>query len=290
MGPYGLFLVSGLSVGVLYALGGVGLVVLNRATGVLNFAYGAIGAMGAMAGWQLMALGYAEPFAWLASILIGLVLSLGFGAVVGPGLAAREPIVKAMATLGFALCLLGAMNLLWVVTPRKLALAFDKTSFDVIGMRATGTRVLALASGLIMSVGTALFLAHTRVGLMMRTVAVDREIASILGTPIRRVEMLAWGLSGAFAGFTGLLFADLVRLDPVVLTFLVIPIIATTIVGRLQSIPITFAAGLFIGVAESMLTLVKPVAPFRAAAPFIIAVLALMWLQRGRNLTFAGGE
>ena len=290
MGPYGLFLVSGLSVGVLYALGGVGLVVLNRATGVLNFAYGAIGALGAMTGWQLMTLGYGELVAWIASIAIGVGLSVGFGAFVGPGLSHREPIVKAVATLGFALCILGVMNLLWIDNPRKLALAFDKSSFDIVGMRVTGTRILALAAGFAMTIGTALFLARTRMGLMMRTVAVDREIAAILGTPIRKVEMLAWGLSGAFAGFTGMLFGDLVRLDPIVLTFLVIPIIATTVVGRLQSIPVTFAAGLFIGVAESMMTLFKPLAPYRAATPFIIAILALMWLQRGRKLTFAGGD
>lgn len=69
-----------------------------------------------------------------------------------------------------------------------------------------------------------------------------------------------------------------------------IPFIATTIIGRLKSIPITFAAGLLIGVTESMLTLVKPLAPFRVAAPFVIAVLTLMWLQRGRRLTFAGED
>ncbi|MCM2451211.1 branched-chain amino acid ABC transporter permease [Agrobacterium vitis] len=290
MGAYGMFLVSGLAVGALYALGGVGLVILNRATGVLNFAYGAIGAVGAMSAWQLLAWNLPEPLAWGGCLAVSLLLSLGFGLLVAPGLAKREPVVKAVATLGFALCLLGMMNLLWVVTPRKLSLFSDMTSGDLLGMRVNGTRLIALVTGLVVTLGMGIYLARTRMGLLMRSLADNREVASVLGIPIQRVEAVAWGLSGLLAGFTGLMFGDLVRLDPAVLTSLVIPMIATTVVGRLQSIPVTFCAGLMIGVIESMLTLVKPLAPLRVAAPFVIAILALMWLQRGRQLTFSGED
>ena len=290
MNALGLFLVSGLAVGALYALGGVGLVLLNRATGVLNFAYGAMGAAGAMTAWQLLQWKWPEPLAWLACIAVALVLSLAFGRLVAPGLAHREPVVKAVATLGFALALLGVMNLIWVVTPRKLSLTPDSLSLSIFGLRVTATRLIALAAGIGVTLGMGLFLARTRIGLMMRALADNREIAAILGTPVRRVETIAWGISGVLAGFTGLLFATLVRLDPAVLTFLVIPIIATTIIGRLSSIPATFAAGLAIGMLESLLTLYKPLAPFRVATPFLVAIVAMMWMQRGRKLTFAGQD
>ncbi len=290
MSVYWLFIMSGLALGALYALGGVGLVLLNRATGVLNFAYGAIGALGAMVAWQLLAWGYPEPLAWVASIGLGFLLSLGFGRFVAPGLAHREPVVKAVATLGFAIILLGVMNLLWIITPRKLSLSPDTTSIDLLGLRVTGTRLLALAAGLVATIGMGLFLGRTRIGLMMRSLADNREVAALLGTPIRRVETIAWGISGALAGFTGLMFGDLVRLDPTILTFMVIPVIATTIVGRLTSIPKTFAGGLLIGVIESLLALYPPLAPFRVATPFVVAVALLMWMQRGRTLTFAGED
>ena len=290
MNALGLFLVSGLAVGALYALGGVGLVLLNRATGVLNFAYGAMGAAGAMTAWQLLQWKWPEPLAWLACIAVALVLSLTFGRLIAPGLAHREPVVKAVATLGFALALLGVMNLIWVVTPRKLSLTPDSLSLSIFGLRVTATRLIALAAGIGVTLGMGLFLARTRIGLMMRALADNREIAAILGTPVRRVETIAWGISGVLAGFTGLLFATLVRLDPAVLTFLVIPIIATTIIGRLSSIPATFAAGLAIGMLESLLTLYKPLAPFRVATPFLVAIVAMMWMQRGRKLTFAGQD
>src|SRR5512144_241630 len=70
MTPYGLFLVAGLALGAIYALSGVGLVVLYRATGVLNLAYGAIGAMGAMVAWQLGQWGWPEAAGWMAAILV----------------------------------------------------------------------------------------------------------------------------------------------------------------------------------------------------------------------------
>jgi branched-chain amino acid transport system permease protein len=290
LGAYGMFLVSGLAVGALYALGGVGLVILNRATGVLNFAYGAIGAVGAMTAWQVLEWHLPEPLAWAAAIGVSLALSLGFGLLVAPQLAHREPVIKAVATLGFALCLLGLMNLVWMVTSRKLGLFSDSLGLSIIGVRINGTRLLALAGGVIATVAMGIYLSKTRTGLLMRALADNRDVAAILGVPVRHVEAIAWGISGVLAGFTGLLFGGLVRLDPAVLTFLVIPVIATTIIGRLKSIPVTFVAGLLIGVTESMLTLVKPLAPFRVAAPFVIATLALMWLQRGRRLTFAGED
>lgn len=290
LGAYGMFLVSGLAVGALYALGGVGLVILNRATGVLNFAYGAIGAVGAMMAWQVLEWHLPEPLAWAAAMGVSLALSLGFGLLVAPQLAHREPVIKAVATLGFALCLLGLMNLVWMVTSRKLGLFSDSLGLSIIGVRINGTRLIALAGGVIATLAMGIYLSRTRTGLLMRALADSRDVAAILGVPVRRVEAIAWGISGVLAGFTGLLFGGLVRLDPAVLTFLVIPVIATTIIGRLKSIPVTFAAGLLIGVTESMLTLVKPLAPFRVAAPFVIATLALMWLQRGRRLTFAGED
>ncbi len=290
LGAYGMFLVSGLAVGALYALGGVGLVILNRATGVLNFAYGAIGAMGAMTAWQVLEWKLPEPLAWGAAIAVGFALSLGYGLLVAPQLAHREPVIKAVATLGFALCLLGLMNLIWMVTSRKIGLFSDTLGFSLLGLRMNGTRLIALSGGIVATVAMVLYLSRTRTGLLMRALADNREISGILGVPVRRVEAIAWGISGVLAGFTGLLFGGLVRLDPAVLTFLVIPVIATTIIGRLKSIPVTFIAGLLIGVTESMLTLVKPLAPFRVAAPFVIATLALMWLQRGRRLTFAGED
>jgi len=290
MGAYGIFLVAGLAVGAIYALSGIGLVVLYRSTGILNLAYGALGAMGAMVAWQLEQWNYPEPAAWAAAILLATALSLAYGLLAAPLLAYREPVVKAVATLGYALIILGIANYFWVEAPRRLSLFTDQMGFSLLGLRITGTRALAFLATLAATFGIAVFLKWTRVGLLMRALADRRDLSSMLGVSVLRVETFAWLFSGILAGFSGLMFGDLVRPNPAALTFLVIPAIAAAIVGRLQSLPMTLAGGLLLGVIESMTTLIKPIAPYRTAAPFIVAALILLWLQRKRRLTFVGND
>ncbi|MCX7157034.1 MAG: branched-chain amino acid ABC transporter permease [Rhodocyclales bacterium] len=287
---YGVFLVAGLALGAIYALSGVGLVVLYRSTGVLNIAYGAIGAMGAMLAWQLEQMQYPEPVAWVAALLAATLLSLAYGRLVAPYLSYREPVVKAVATLGFALMILGTANYFWVEAPRRLYLFTDAMGFEVLDVRITGTRALVLIATLATTFGIAIFLKHTRIGLLMQALANKRELSSVLGVPVIRIETYAWLISGVLAGFTGLMFGDLVRPNPGALTFLVIPAIAAAIVGRLESLPMTLAGGLIIGVVESMSTLIKPIAPYRSIAPFVVAAILLLWLQRNRKLTFSGHD
>ncbi|MEO4044867.1 branched-chain amino acid ABC transporter permease [Hoeflea sp. CAU 1731] len=289
MNIYGIFAVSGLAVGSLYALGGIGLVVLRRATGFLNFAYGAIAAAAAMTAWQMLEWGFWGPIAWLSSILTGVVLSASYGRVIAPGLAWRDPAVKAVATLGYALIILGLISFLWDDAARKLVLPTDSVGLTLFNVRITVTRLIAFLSCIAIVVATVLYLDRTRTGLHMRALADRRDHAALIGIPISRVETTAWSISGGIAGFTGLLFGDLVRLDPTVITFMVIPAIAAAVCGRLESLWLTFLGGLGIGVVEAMLTMFKPVAPLRSMTPFIIAALAILWMQRKQKLTFATG-
>lgn len=290
MGVYGLFLINGLAVGAIYALSGVGLVVLYRATGVLNLAYGAIGAAGAMIAWQVMQWGWSEGIGWITALGVATALSLAYGRLLAPHLAYREPVVKAVATLGFAMVVLALMNWTWVEAPRRLSLTTDGFAVTLLGMRVTGTRLLAFAAAILVTAGIAVFLVTTRTGLRMRALANNRDLSSLLGVPVGQVETVAWLISGLLAGFSGLMFGDLVRLNPTVLTFLVIPAIAAAIVGRLESLVFALAGGMLIGVVESMATLAKPIAPYRAAAPFVVAVLLMLWFQRNRRLTFSGRD
>jgi len=287
---YGLFLVSGLAVGSLYALAGIGLVILRRSTGFLNFAYGALAAAAAMVAWQVADWGAWPPLSWLAALVAGVVLSVAYGRLIAPALAWREPAVKAVATLGYMLILLGVMSLIWDDELRKLSLPTDKIAVTLLGVRMTVTRLIALGVAVAAVIAMILYLDRSRMGLNMRALADDRDHAALLGIPIIKVETLAWGISGALAGGTGLLFGSLVRLEPTVITFMVIPATAAAIVGRLTSLPMTLLGGLFIGVIEAMLTLYKPLAPLRAMTPFVIAGLMILWMQRGTSLTFASKD
>jgi branched-chain amino acid transport system permease protein len=286
----GLFFVSGIAVGSLYALGGIGLVILRRSTGVLNFAYGAIAACSAMVAWQLLDWGIWQPAAWAAAIVTGLGLSLVYGRFLAPNLAHRDASVKAVATLGYLLILLGLMGLLWDDTLRELSLPTDKMAVTLLGVRITVTRMIALGLAIAAVYAISLYLERTRTGLNMRALADNRRHAALLGIPLLQVEGLAWAISGAVAGATGILFGSIVRLEPSVITFMVIPAIAAAVCGRLTSLPMTLAGGLFIGGAESLLTLVPGLTDYRSTAPYVIAGLIILWMQRGQRLTFAGGD
>jgi len=284
----GLFVVSGMAVGSLYALGGIGLVVLYRATGVLNLSNGAIGALGVMCAWQLQQWQVPEVATWFIGIALTTLLALVYGRLIAPGLAWRDPVVKAVATLGFALIVLGVTAFAWEDDVRKFALPSDKVAYTLLGMRITLTRLIVILAAIAIVVAVWLYLSKTRTGLNMRALADNRDISALIGVPIVKTETIAWGISGLIAGFTGLMFGDLVRLEPFVITFMVIPAISAAICGQLRNLGVVLIAGLCIGVIESMMTLSPVLKSIRPIAPFVIAILVLVWVQRGRTNYFAG--
>src|ERR1700730_14787724 len=137
------FIPIGVALGGVYALSGVGMVVLYRATGVLNLAYGAIGAMGALIAWSMInTWGVPSGIAYVACVLFGGVLTLLYGMSFGRLLAARDSLVKAAATLGLALLLLGVMNRLWPAqVTRTIALPSDSSGFNVGSVSVDYTQV-----------------------------------------------------------------------------------------------------------------------------------------------------
>jgi branched-chain amino acid transport system permease protein len=135
------------------------------------------------------------------------------------------------------------------------------------------------------------FLRVTKVGTAMRALANDREITSMLGVPVRRVEAAAWLGSGLVCGTAGLLLANLVGLEIVNLTFLVIPALAAALIAQLRSLWVTLAAGFVIGIVQSCLTarlefgaVVIDVAEYRTMTPFVLAIIALLWFAGRRQV------
>src|SRR5215207_5497705 len=158
------FIVAGLAVGSLYALSAVGMLVLYRTTGVLNLAYGALGAMAALISWQLVHDNASEWSAYAVGVGAAAGASLLYGSVLGPYLAEREPVVKATASLGFALAILGALNWYWTDDIRTLSLPTDTSGFDLGDVHVSTTQVVALALAVAITVGTAIYLRRSVTG------------------------------------------------------------------------------------------------------------------------------
>jgi branched-chain amino acid transport system permease protein len=288
------FLVTGLALGGVYALSGVGMIVLFRTTGVLNLSFGAVGAFGALIAWQLInKSGMNQWLAYLVCVLFGGVITLAYGMVFGPALARRDPLVKTTATLGLTLILLGVMDLLWTSNggaSRSISLPTDNHGFLVGQIQVTTTDVIALAVGIAITVVTTVFLRYSKLGTAMRAMANDREITATLGVPVRRVEASAWFGCGIVAGLSGILLADVVALDATTLTFLVISSLAAALIARLSSIWITFVAAIVIGVVSAAITPVTSLTNYRDMTPFVLAAIALLFLNRRRTLSLARQE
>lgn len=283
------FVVAGLVIGSVYALSGVGVLVLYRTTGVLNFAHGAIGGLAAMLAWQFIENGLPASIAIALCVAIGAGVSLLFGVVAGPYLGRIDELRKAVATLGFALALLGLMLYLWNDKARRLLLPTSLTGFSVGGGQAHArvnlTQIICLTLAVAVVIGTALALRYTALGTSMRALASDRELAAVLGTSVRLVENAAWAVSGAVAGISGVLVADQTRLEPAFLTFLVIPELAAVVVGRFRSLALTMGAGLAIGLIQSLVSSRPSITAFSTAVPFVIATAFILAGTRRRAVT-----
>lgn len=262
--------IAGLTLGSIAALSGLGIVVTYKATGVFNFAHGAIAVFVAYVLWQV-AIQWGVPLL-LAAPLVLLVVGPGLGAllerIVFRPLSERDASAaeELVATIGVFVVLLGAITATWgtelKTNPAEL---FPSTSLclGACGQDASGLSVRAgvdqLGTMLVLAVASAALVwlfTRSRLGLELKAVVDRRELAQLTAVNANRVSAIAWGLGAGFAGLTGVLLAPAATgsLDPFRLTLLVIETFAVAVVARLTSLPLAIGAGLGIGLGVSYLT------------------------------------
>ena len=286
------YIVFGLALGGAYALSGVGIVVLYQTTGVLNVAFGAVGAAGALiAYWMIHHTGLPDWLAYLTCVAFGGVVNLALRRRVRGGVrearSAREDDGDARAGADPARDDGVARS-----GGRGVRALPDSAHVDSpLGDRRRERQPHAdsrVAFAVALTAGTTAFLRYTSLGTAYRAVANDREITATLGVPVRRVEASAWFVSGIVCGTAGLVLADLyTSLDYVALTFLVISSLAAALIGRLRSLWATLAGGLTVGLVQGLLTPYASVTEYRAATPFVLSIIALLWLSRTRVVTIS---
>ena len=273
------YLVIGLALGGVYAMSGVGLVVLYRTTGVLNLFYGAIGALGSLVAWEMV-----NEYGWInwvsfgTAILLSGVLTFAYGWLFGPPFANRDPLVKASASLGFALILLGFMQWYWTADVRSLALPTSRMQYVNGWLRINWTQGIGIIFPILIAIITMLFLNGTKVGTAMRALADNRDNTALLGVPVRKVEAFAWFGSGILFGISGLLLANLVSMEIAALTFtLPVAALAAALIAKVESLSVTVAAAFLIGLVQSSLGAMKLLAQYRNTTPFVIAIVVLVY-------------
>ncbi|MGH2503537.1 MAG: branched-chain amino acid ABC transporter permease, partial [Ktedonobacterales bacterium] len=189
---------SGLVTGSLYGLLALGLVLVYRTTGVLNFAYSALSTFGA-AFLYVLETGRGMNF-WLA-----LPLSLIFAAVLGAAMerlfarpVLRAPVfTKAIATLALALVLTTVAQAIWpqLAQTEHFPTPFEGASFSVGGVFITAAALLALGVTVVVVAALTLFLSRTRMGMAMRASADNQAVAQLIGAPVGSIFLLTWAVA-----------------------------------------------------------------------------------------------
>ncbi|WP_338694971.1 branched-chain amino acid ABC transporter permease [Streptomyces sp. Q6] len=242
---------AGLSVGAAAALTGIGLVVTYRATGVLNFAHGAIAMLCAYLlrqsvvvwGWPTWA--GAALVLFVAAPALGLALERWvFRSLATAG---ADPARTLVASIGVFVLLVGAAALLWGTGAREDAptlLSSDPWGqLAVVG--ALGVAVWAVTR-------------WTPFGRQLRAVVDNRPLAVLGGIDADRVAAAGWAFGAFTAGLTGVLLAPYVRLDPYGLPLLVMEVVAVAVAARMRLLSVAIGTALAIGVAQSQLTRLHP--------------------------------
>lgn len=211
-------LISGLTVGALYAIASIGLSLVWGALGVLNMAHGALLTLGGYVAYAaITGLGLPTGIGVLASVLAGavaggLIYLLVVRNVLRQGMADFEANVM-IATVGIAIALENGILLVFGGQPLKQPVTVD-------GSMALGPLVLPWQSLIIMVAAVAAMaviataLARTRMGRAIRATAQNRDAARLMGVAVDRVYLSVLMISGAVAGGCGLLLSSMVQLSP----------------------------------------------------------------------------
>ena len=250
---------AGLVMGSVYGLLALGIVLIYRTTGVLNFAYGTISAVCACFMYVLLT-GPRLNF-WLA-LPLTLLFAIGLGAALERGFARpvlHAPVfTKAIATLALALVLQTIAQQIWpqLTQAEHFPSPFERYALHIAGVYISAIDVIVLLVTAVIMLTMNLFLGRTRTGIALRATADNLSVVRLMGVPAGRMFLLVWTLSAVVATFAGVLLAaergiiDVQFMDPVLLLAFV-----GAVLGGLDSLPGALIGGILVGLTDNLLAL-----------------------------------
>jgi len=249
----GQVIVLGLIAGGIYAIFAVGIVLLYRGTGVLNFAGGELGTAGLYAASFFVT---RNQLPWLvgavAAVLFAALIAMSFEFFLVRRAVDADPVVISILTVGLAVTLFSIEIFITGQTPQKLRGPIDGgvEVFDfIVGWHSVFALVLALALGL----GLQSLLRRTDFGLGILAAAQDPAAARLVGVPLARVRMVVWGGAGALAAVAALLVEPTVTsFTPGFANTLYLDALAAAVIGRLTSLPGAVVGGIVVGMTEAI--------------------------------------
>jgi branched-chain amino acid transport system permease protein len=274
-------LVSGLAVGAVYALVGLAFILVNEATGVVNFATGQFVMLGAFVAVTTV-IQMSLPFvpAYALALLLMAVFGAIFYAIVFRPLQDRPAVTVIIGTVMIGIVIQNSALIGWGSVPFRPRSPFGRQVVEIFGAAISAHALFVIAVAMIMIALLYVLIYRTSVGARMRAVAQDRDAARLMGISADRMFVLTWVIAGLLTGTAGILlgpmwFADVNMGDPIALKAF-----AAIIIGGFSSVPGAIVGGVLVGLTEQ-LGAAYISSTYKDSLVFLIMILFLLLRPQG---------
>ncbi len=244
-------LINGLLAGVMYSSVALGFVLIYKASGVFNFAQGAMVLFAALTYVTLVEKGIWSGFAIVIVLIVMVICACLIERLMLRPLANRDPLVLFMATLGLSFVIEGVAQLAMGTDVHILELGIEDGIIEVDGMFLSTFDLFATAMAGVLLVVLSFMFNTTRIGISLRAVADDVVAAQSIGIQLPRIWRIVWSVAGFVALAAGLLWGARQGVQ-FALTLSALKALPVLIIGGFSSIPGAIIAGLLVGAAENL--------------------------------------
>jgi branched-chain amino acid transport system permease protein len=280
---------SGISTGAIYAAVALALVLIWRATRIVNFAQGAMLMITTFIASAVINSSGSYWLGFAVALVSGLVLGAAVERIVVRPIESAPPLNAVILTLGLYTALIAVAGMIWGNTPRSFPAAFSLRGYEVGGTRLlftpNDTFVVLVVLGMAGLLG--LLFRATPLGLQMRAAAFAPEVARLLGVRVGRMLTVGWALAAVAGALAGVLVAPSVFLGPNSFDPILISGFVAAVIGGLDSPPGAVIGGLALGLALSYVSGYEGSALVPLAA---LVILVLVLMIRPGGIFAATGE
>ncbi|HZZ83607.1 MAG TPA: branched-chain amino acid ABC transporter permease [Anaeromyxobacteraceae bacterium] len=246
-------LISGVLVGGVYALIGIGLTIIFGVMRVINFAHGELLMVGMYLTYFAFTLLGIDPF---LSVLLVIPAMFLFGAILQRVFINRVldalPQNQILLTIGLGLVMSNTAMLLFTSDYKILTTSYSSGAFDVLGISLSKPLGISFAITAALTAALYWFLIRTDTGQAIRATAQDREAAQLMGVNVKRMSIVATGLGAALAGTAGALISPTYYIYPQVGSAFTLKAFVIVVLGGMGSVVGATLGGIVIGATESL--------------------------------------
>lgn len=243
--------INGLLTGVMYSLVALGFVLIFKASGVFNFAQGAMVLFAALTLVGLMENGVPVWLALALTMVVMVALAFTIERVMLRPLVNQPHIILFMATIGLTFFLEGFGELLWGSNVKKLDVGIPNESFEVGGILLNQFDLFAAVMAAVLVGVLAVFFHKTPIGRALRAVADDHQAALSVGIPLKTIWVVVWSVAGIVAMVAGIMWGAKSGVQ-FSLSLIALKALPVLILGGFTSVPGAIIGGLIIGVGEKI--------------------------------------